>query len=292
MSRRSPPVALLCLAGCAVTASCRPETPPAVEELTDSIVVVDAAGRRHVFGRPAQRIVSLVPSATAMLRAIGADGALVGRTDYDTQEWALGVPSVGGGIDPSLEAIVALEPDLVVRFAGDQDPRTQTRLDDLGIRYVTVRPDRVDDIFETAEILGRVTGHMEAADSLVRSIRDGLRATSQAVSVWPRLRVAYVLGGSPPWVAGPGTYISEILSLVGGDNVFSDFDALYSAISPEVLRIRRIDVVLVSVRGEYDEALTPGARVEAIGSALEIPGPDVVEAARRVAELMHGRPLR
>ena len=277
---------------CVVTASCRPETPPTAEELTDSIVVVDAAGRRHVFGRPAQRIVSLVPSATATLRAIGADHALVGRTDYDTQEWAVGVSSVGGGIDPSLEAIVALGPDLVLRFAGDQDPRTRTRLDELGIPYVTVRPDRVDDIFETAEILGRVTGHLEAADSLVRALRDGLRATSQAVSAWPRLRVAYVLGGSPPWVTGPGTYISEIFSLVGGDNVFSDLDALYSAISPEELRIREIDVVLVSVRGEYDEALTPGARVEVIGSTLEIPGPDVVEAARRVAELMHGRPLR
>ena len=275
-----------------MSGSCRTQTPPAAAELTDSIVVVDAAGRRHVFDRPAQRIVSLVPSATATLGAIGADHALVGRTDYDTQEWAVGVPSVGGGIDPSLEAIVALEPDLVVRFAGDQDPRTRTRLDELGIPHVTVRPDRVDDIVETTEILGRVTGRSEAADSLVRYLRDGLRATTQAASAWPRLRVAYVLGGSPPWVAGPGTYISEILSLVGGDNVFSDLDGLYAAITPEELRIREIDVVLVPVPGEYDESLTPGARVEVIGDALEIPGPGVVEAARRVAELLHRRTLR
>lgn len=285
-------VAPLCLALCVVVASCRAGTPPVAAEFGDSIVVVDAAGLRRVLAHPARRIVSLVPSATATLQAIGADPALVGRTDYDTQEWAMSLPSVGGGLQPSLEAIVALEPDLVIRFAGEQDPRTRGRLDQLGIPYVTVRPDRIDDIFEMAEILGRVTGRDEAADSLVRFLREGLRETSEAVSGWPRLRVAYVLGGSPPWVTGPGTYISEILSLVGGDNVFSDLDALYSAISPEVLRTREIDVVLVATRGEYDEGLTPGARIEAIGSVLEIPGPEVVEAARRVAELLHGRQLR
>lgn len=285
-------VALLCLALGVAIAGCRPGTPPPATELGDSIVVVDAEGLRRVFRQPARRIISLVPSATATLRAIGADQALVGRTDYDTQEWAMSLPSVGGGLQPSLEAIVALEPDLVIRFAGSQDPRTRSRLDQLGIAYVTVRPDRIEDIFETAQILGRVTGRVAAADSLVHFLRQGLRETSEAVSGWPRLRVAYVLGGSPPWVSGPETYISEVLALVGGDNVFSDLDALYSAISPEVLRTRQIDVVLVATRGEYDEGLTPGARVQAIGNALEIPGPEVVEAARRVAELLHGRPLR
>ena len=104
--------------------------------------------------------------------------------------------------------------------------------------------------------------------------------------------VIYVLGGMPPWVAGPNTYIDEIIRLVGGDNAFGDLGALYSAVSPEELRAREIDVVLVSDASQFDMTLTPQARLVAIGDALEIPGPDVVDAAWRVAELLHGTSLR
>jgi len=257
-----------------------------------AIHVVDASGAEVTLDRPARRIVSLVPSATETLRAIGAEATLVGRTDFDTDAWESSVPSVGGGIEPNLEAVVALEPDLVVRFGGPQDPRTPRRLDDLGIAHLAVRPDHVDDIYRTAEMLGVVTGHEAAADSLVDAIRDGLTGLARRAAELPRLRTAYVLGGTPPWVSGPGTYIDEIVSLAGGDNVFADLGALYSAVSPEQLRTRDIDVVLVSGAGSFDASLTPGARVVDVGDALEIPGPDVVDAAYHVAELMHGRSLR
>src|SRR5690606_182581 len=120
-----------------------------------SVELVDASGRTVTLPRAASRIVSLVPSATLTLHALGAADRLVGRTDYDTESWAADLPSVGGGLDPDLETIVALRPDLVVRFAGEQDPRTPARLDDLGIPHVAVRPDRVDDVYRTVEILGR-----------------------------------------------------------------------------------------------------------------------------------------
>lgn len=262
----------------------------ATETATDT--VVDASGTAHVFTRPAQRIVSLVPSATNTLRALGAEGSLVGRTDYDTAAWAADIPSVGGGLDPNLEAILVLRPDLVIRFGGEQDPRTPARLDEMDIRHIDVRPTSIDGIFRTTEIVGRVTGHEQAADSLARSIRDGLAALEARVADMPRLRVAYVLGGSPPWVSGPGTYIDEILALAGGDNVFADLRSPYTSVSPETLLTRGIEVVLVSNTGALGEGLAAGARVEVIGDALENPGPGVVEAAWAVAEAMHGQALR
>jgi iron complex transport system substrate-binding protein len=255
-------------------------------------VVVDAAGIGHDFTQPARRIISLVPSATTTLRAIGASDLLVGRTDFDTDAWVAERPSVGGGLDPSLEAIVALRPDLVIRFAGGQDPRTAGRLDDLGIPHLAVRPDAVEDVYEMTRLIGQATGHESAADSLVTSLQAGLVELAQAVAEWPRLRVAYVLGGSPPWVTGPGTYIDEVMSLAGGDNVFGDLDALYSAVSPEEFRTRKIDVVLVAVRGIFDESLAPGARIEEIGGALDLPGPGLVSAARSLAQKIHGRRLQ
>ncbi len=264
-----------------------PTVKPGVEQPV--IELVDAAGRTHRLDGPARRIVSLVPSATATLVAIGARDRLVGVSDYDVLD---SLPSVGGGLEPNLEALVALEPDAVLRFAGEQDPRTPARLDALGIRHVAVRPVDLDDLYETNRILGRLTGREPAADSLSAAIRLGLERLSRSVEGLPRKRVVYMLGGSPPWVAGPGTYITEMLELVGADNVFDDLDAPYSAVSPEELRSRDVDVVLVPRAGAHDEALTPGARVEVVGDALEVPGPDVVRVVREMAEAVHGRSLR
>ena len=265
----------------------------AVQHLaSDPIRLVDATGLEFVLPAPARRIVSLVPSATETLHAMGRDDVLVGRTDYDTHPWAAGVPSVGGGLEPNLEAIVGLQPDLVVRFAGEQDTRTPARLLELGIPLLAIRPDRIDDIYRTIELLGLAIGDQAAADSLAVTIRDALGAAEAAARSLPRLRVAYVLGGTPPWVAGPGTYIEEVVSLVGGDNVFADLDLLYAAVSPEEFRTRAIDVVLVSEAGGFDRTLAPGARVEVVGGALEIPGPGVVDAAYLIAERLHRRDLR
>ncbi len=257
-----------------------------------AIRLTDAAGQEVTLPRAAERVVSLVPSATQTLHALGADRALVGRTDFDDEPWLSGVPSVGAGLGPNLEELVALDPDLVVRFAGSQDPRTPARLDELGIPQLAVRPDKVEDIYGTAELLGKATGLEAAADSLVEAIRDGLAEASRRAASLPEVRFAYVLGGSPPWVSGPGTYIDQVVSMVGGVNAFSDLDALYTSVSPEALLTRDIEVVLVGSSGVFDPSLAPGARVEVIGDVLEIPGPGVVDAAYRVAEALHGRSLR
>jgi len=274
-----------------LSASCG-GAPPPDQDLPEGISVIDASGSQQFFAAPATRVISLVPSATQTLRALGVDALLVGRTEFDDQDWLAHLPSVGAGLGPNLEQIVALSPDLVIRFYGEQDSRTPARLDELGIRHVSVRPDRLRDVYAGALLLGRVTGADAAADSLVREIEASLSELSQRVAALPRLRTAYVLGGSPPWIAGPDTYIDEIIRLVGGDNVFEDLRLLYSAVSPEELRAREIDVVLVSDPSEFDATLTPRARIVEVGSALEIPGPNVVDAAWRVAELLHGTSLR
>ena len=274
-----------------LSAACTGESPPE-QSLPEGIRVVDASGSERFLAAPATRVISLVPSATQTLRALGVDSVLVGRTDSDQQEWLAHLPSVGGGLEPNLEEIVALSPDLVIRFHGEQDSRTPARLDELGIMHVAVRPDRLRDVYAGAILLGRATGTDAAADSLVRVLEAGLAELSQRVAELPRLRTVYVLGDTPPWVAGSDTYIDEIIGLVGGDNAFADLQSLYSAVSPEELRAREIDVVFVSEASQFDMTLTPGARIVEIGSALEIPGPHVVDAAWRVAELLHATSLR
>lgn len=293
--RRVRPLLLILLVFTAVgcgdgdRASANPEGDPAQgAEHRGAVEIVDATGRTVRLEGPATRVISLVPSATLTLRVIGADDRLVGRTDYDDEPWASALPSVGGGLEPNLEAIVTLRPDLVVRFAGSQDRRTPQRLDDLGIPHIAVRPDGIADVLETVRLLGQATGRRAEADSLTTAIRFDLARLEARVAPLPRKSVAYVLGGTPPWVAGPGTYIHELVTLVGGDNVFADLGALYAPVSPEEVRSRRIEVVLASGVEAFDRSLAPEARIEIVDEGLEIPGPDLAISALRLAELLHG----
>ena len=284
------PILLVGAAGCGAGDDVREGARSAgePERTTAGVEILDAAGRTVRLDGPAARILSLVPSATMTLRTIGASDHLVGRTDYDTEAWIRSLPSVGGGLEPNLEAVVTLRPDLVVRFEGSQDRRTPARLDELGIAHLAVRPDGIDDVLETVRMLGLATGRVDEADALVAAIRTDLAALESRVAPLPRKNVAYVLGGTPPWVAGPGTYIHELVTLVGGDNVFEDLDALYAPVSPEEVRSRRIDVVLASGIEAFDRSLAPDARVEIVDDGLEIPGPDLAASALRLAELIHG----
>lgn len=255
-------------------------------EASSSITIEDADGREVTLPKPAERVISLIPSATATLRAIGAVDALVARTDFDTTTWAEALPSVGGGLQPSIEAIVAARPDLVIRFGGTQDPETPARLDDLGIPHLAVRPDRVEDVLAIARLLGRVTGKDEEGAALAARLRDELDEVKASARNAAPVHVAYVLGGDPPWVAGPDTYITQLIELSGGINVFDDLERLYTSVSPEELLARDVDLILIPRGTTFDRRLARGRPVAALDPELEIPGPSVARAAREIAEAL------
>ncbi|HIN77283.1 MAG TPA: hypothetical protein EYM97_00460 [Gemmatimonadetes bacterium] len=281
---------ILCIT--VLATACQSAPTDRYRDTANNILLVDATGLEVTLQEPARRIISLVPSATQILKALGVGHVLVGRTDFDNEDWVISVPSLGGGLAPNFEKIIALNPDLVVLFAGDQDPHTRSRLDDFGLTQVAIRPDRLTDLYASIILLGQATGTEPVADSIISTIKKDLTDLQRWTATRPTIRTVYLLGGSPPWVAGPDTYIDEILRLAGGRNVFSDLEFLYGSVSPEQIRSREIDVVLVSDRSQFDAMLTPGARIEEIGNTLEFPGPNVAQAARHVAELLHRDLLR
>lgn len=284
--RRAGPRGALLLALAA--AGCGPADDQGHAAATTSLTVVDAEGRRVELAGPARRIVSLVPSATLTLAALGAEAALVARTDFDTASWTGALPSVGGGLQPSLEAIVATRPDLVVRFGGPQDTRTPAGLDGLGIPHLAIRPDGIDGILQVVELLGEATGRTAEAAAVTARLRAGLDSVRAAAHGRPRVRAAYVLSGETPWAAGPGTYIHELIELAGGTNVFSDLGSLYAAVSLEEFMAREIDVVLTPNAARLDARIRERARVVEVGDALELHGPAVAEAAWAMLSHLHG----
>lgn len=237
-------VALLCALWTAFAAGCGSSGEDSGPSGSSPIRVVDDAGSEIELSTPPERILSLVPSATEILLALGQDARLVGRTDYDTEARVAHLPSVGGGLRPSIERIVDLDPDLVVRFRAESDPVTPRRLDASGIAHAAIRPDRIEDIGRIIRLLGTMVGEEARADFLRRATeRDVERARREAGGRRPA-RVALLVGGDPPTVAGPATFLSELLSAAGGSNVFPDLGALYAPISLEEILVREPDLIL------------------------------------------------
>ena len=224
------------------------------------ITVRDDAGRTVVLPRPARRIVSLIPSATETLVAIGARDAVVGRTRYDTATAVRGATDVGGGLDPDLERLRALRPDLVLVWASPSQTGLPAQLARLGIPTFGIAVDDTAGVFRAHASLGRLTGREREATVQANRLRAQLAAVA-ADPVAGAPRVLYLLFGDPPLSVGRTSYIHEVLALAGARNVFADQTLPFPQVSVEAILARDPDAIVLPVG-------TDGARIEARMTAL------------------------
>jgi iron complex transport system substrate-binding protein len=231
--------------------------------------------------------------------ALGAGGRLVGRTDFDKGPALDSLPSVGGGLDPNLERLASLRPDLVIGWETHK-PQVRERLRELGIPVFAVRTEDTTDVFRTIRNLGRLTGRAPGADSLAARLRGELEAVRASVAGLPRPSVFFVVWSDPPMTAGPNTFIAQIIGVAGGRTVFPDATQPWPTVSMEEVVRRQPDVVVLPV-GESGspriDAGGPGWRelkaMKGRGPVLlpadlvNRPGPGVGETARRLRDALH-----
>lgn len=250
------------------------------------LTVIDDEGASVTFERPPGTIVSLVPSATGILRAMDLTDRLVGRTHYDTNPELAHLPSVGGGLEPSPERLISLDPELVLRFAAESDRATPGHLDRAGVPHLAILPDRIEDIRRIIGLLGRVTGRPGAADSLVQAMDRELEEVARAVHGAPRPRAVFLLGGDPPWLVGPGTFLHELLEVAGARNAFEDLSDRYAPVSVEEV-IRREPDLLVSFANVRIPRALSGIPVRTVPPEIQAPGHEVAASARVLARTLH-----
>jgi iron complex transport system substrate-binding protein len=193
--------------------------------------------------RPAAtRIVSLIPSVTELLFALGAGDRVVGRTVYCLYPPAArAVPSVGDGLNPSVEAIAARHPDLVLLYRSPQTETAARQLESLGIPTMLLRDDRLEDVARLARALGRAAGRPAPGDSIGRVLEAFLAAPVPA----PRASVAFVVWDAPPIVIGRGSYLDELAARAGMTNVFRDLDTPSATVSLETIAARDPDWIAI-----------------------------------------------
>jgi iron complex transport system substrate-binding protein len=270
------------------------------------VITDDLGGTIELPGYP-QRIVSLSPSMTEMLFAIGAGSQLVGRDDFSVYpEEAASIPSIGSlweGLPT--EAILALEPDLVVAAQIISEEHVNA-LRDLGINvFWQSNPTSFDELYANLLEMAQITGHVEETETLVEDLKARVAAIDEKIaSVSETPTVFYEVDAtdpSNPWTAGAGTFIDYLISKAGGSNVAASVEGDFPQVSVEKLIELNPQVILLSdaIYGVTPESLVERAGWDVIAAVqdgkvfpidpnvMSLPGPRLVNGLEEVARLLH-----
>lgn len=250
-----------------------------------------------------QRIVSLQPALTEAVCALGACARLVGVDRYSSwpPEFIAQLPVVGGGLDPSIEAIVALRPDVVL--LSRSTPAAQ-RLHALGIRTVALDADTLAEVHTLLQRVGDVlqVPAAQGADALWRRIQSDIDAAATSVPTSVRGVRVYFEVGRGPFAAGPQSFIGAILSRLGADNVVPASLGPFPQLSPEFVLRAAPDVIIQSEGGAQNapgwaglQAVQHGRICRFAPAQIDIlvrPGPRMAEAAHLLAQCLREKAPR
>lgn len=264
-----------------------------------------------LFAQP-QRIVSTAPSITELLYALGLGDRVVGVTRFcNYPPEAMKKPKIGDYVNPNLEAIAALKPDLVVLQTNPV--QLAGRLRKLHLNALEVDQQDIAAIYESIRVVGQATGATVRASELIATIRAGLDSVRARAAGFKRTRMMLVVGRTPGRldgliVVGKASYLNEVIEIAGGENVFRDARAAYPEVSLEEVMARSAEAVVDMGDMGDNVAITPEESREVIAlwqrassvSAVRnhrvypiapdgflVPGPRVVNAARALLAMLH-----
>ena len=279
--------------------------PKSLKQLSPAVVLACVLCIAHVAGQgQPQRIISLIPSVTEMLFAMGAGPRIVGVSNFD--EYPPEVrsrPKVGGLIDPDLERILSLKPDLVVVYGTQSDLRNQ--LARANVPMYQYQHAGLADITATIRSLGQRVGNVRQGNALADGIDSDIAAIHHQVSGQPKPRTLLVFGRDKDalrgiYVSGGIGFLHDMLEAAGAINIFADVKRQSVQATSEMILTRTPDVIL-----EIREGASSGPNVRAwdalgsvpavrnhriyllAGDEMVTPGPRVAAGIRRIATLLH-----
>jgi len=245
------------------------------------------------------RLVSLNPSLTATLQALGAGDLLVGIDDWSarTSPDVAHLPKVGGLFNPSLEAIVAVQPDLVVLVPSAQQRDLRGRLEALGVDVLVLRNESLDELLHSIEALGERIGRGDEARARVAAIRSAFKASSLEAAP----RAVLVIQRDPLYVVGGGSYLDDMLAASGVRNVAGGFGDPYPRVGVEWLIAAAPDVILDASentgpalphwsRWPSLPAVQEGRVIEVEAALMTMPGPYIDAALGRMRAALAAGP--
>jgi iron complex transport system substrate-binding protein len=269
------------------------------------LTVIDDAGRSVTLDRPPKRIMSLTPSNTEILFALGAEDRIVAVDRWSDFPTAAKAKPRVTPFNPSLEQIVSFGPDLILSTYGGAEPLLP--LERYGIKVIIFAPRTLDDLYRNILVIGRIVDTEVRAEDLVNAMRQRVAAVVAKVGDAPRPKVFIELDGSDPgrpFTAGPGSFIDVLIRLAGGINVAAGSQTAWPQFSLEELIRADPDLIilrdaLTSLNPQTPDlvARRPGwKRIRAVrlgaiapinSDTISRPGPRIVEGLELLARLLH-----
>jgi iron complex transport system substrate-binding protein len=287
----------------ALLTACVPQATPTPAPAT--LTFTDGLGREITLDGAAQRIVSLAPSNTEILFAIGAGDQVVGRDQFsDYPEAAKNVTDIGSTFEAlNTELIVSLEPDLVLA-AEINTPEQAKQLEDLGLKvYYLKNPLTLEEMYSNLEIVAQLTGREAEAATLIKSLKARVAAVDEKIApISSRTNVFYELDGTDPakpYTAGKGTFITQLIDRAGGYNIASDLAGYPQMSLEQVVAADPAFIILGDARygvspesiaqrpgWENLSAVKNGQVVPFNDDLVSRPGPRLVDALEELAKLL------
>lgn len=281
--------------------ACAPQATPTPAALT----FTDGLGREISLSGPAQRVVSLAPSNTEILFAIGAGSQVIGRdqlSDYPAE--AANVTDIGSPFEAlNTELIVSLKPNLVL--AAQINTAEQVKqLEDLGLTvYYLNNPLTLEQMYGNLEIVAQLTGHESETAILIESLKARVAAVDEKIApISSRFSVFYEMDGSDPakpWTAGKGTFITQLIDRAGGYNIASDIEGYPQLSLEQVVAADPAFIILGDARyGVTPESIAQRPGWENLSAVknnqifpfddnlVSRPGPRLVDALEELAKLL------
>ncbi len=261
---------------------------------------IDDFGNPVHVGTPSDpaRIVSLNPTTTDLLFAMGAGPRIVGRTEWDAwSDSVRAIPNLGPGLGPNVEAVLASRADLVVLYASADNADAARQLRSAGVRVIALKVDRLADFRRAAFLLGDATGESARASAVVDSVTATLERVRAATDGLRRPKVFWHIWDSPIITIGKGSYMNDLVEIAGAQNVYGDVASSSPTVSLEDVIRRNPDEIIAGPIGAarirasalwQTVAAVRGDDIIVVDTMLVgRPGARLGEAAVSLAKLLH-----
>lgn len=266
------------------------------------VVYTDEMGRKVQIVPHPQRIVSLAPSITETLFAVGAGKQIVGDTNYcDYPEEAKSIEKVGDTISPNIERLASLRPDLVLITTSSQLEQFARRLESLNIPLYVSDPKSITGVIDSVVRIGKITGHEAEGKAVAARMRSRVEDVSRRVRDLPKKRVFFIIGMEPLFTIGRDAFLTDMIERAGGISITRDIAQAWPQYSREAAIASKPEVIIASgntpaferVTDTWVElfAATPAGQHGEIyrvnGDLVQRPAPRIVDGLELLAKILH-----
>lgn len=271
-------------------------------------ILTDEVGRNVRVPNSPKRIMPLAPSITEILFALGLQEEIVGVTNFcDYPEAALKKPKIGGFLNPSIEKIVSLKPDLIIAIRDGNREETVHRLNDLGFSVYWVNPKSFDGVMETIKNIGEIAAKRDESTRIIKNMRRKKEHILSLTKYLPKPKVFFQMGCDPIITVGRETLADDLIRLAGGSSISENESMNYPLYSIETVIFNAPEIIIISSMESKRDYLNlvkmwqnwksiPAVKRNAIyvvdSNLVDRPTPRIVEGLEAMVRIIHPEVLR